>query len=104
MFHIILFKLYVNTQFERSPIIWSLNKNLKKLHYCYRAAAVGESNATEEEIYQVIELVNEAPHLTAIGLFEVNRSTLTAIFGQVLTYLIICIQFAMTAPPPPTNF
>ncbi len=52
-----------------------------------------------EEINQVIELINEARPLGAIGLFDVNRGTLSAIFGQVLTYLIICIQFQMPNNP-----
>jgi hypothetical protein len=33
--------------------------------------------------------------MTAMGLFDVNKQTLTSIFGTILTYLIITIQFQM---------
>jgi hypothetical protein len=49
----------------------------------------------KEELCQLIDLVNEAPALSAMGLFDVKKSTLTSIFGTVLTYLIITIQFQM---------
>jgi len=64
-----------------------------------RAAAVSPNVDRQEEISQVIELINEARPLGAIGLFDVNRGTLCAIFGQVLTYLIICIQFQIPNNP-----
>lgn len=52
-------------------------------------------NYTKEEIYKLIELVNEILPLTAMGLFDVNKYTLTNIFGTILTYLIITVQFQM---------
>ena len=60
-----------------------------------RVAAEGGDLNQKEELSQLIDLVNEAPPLSAMGLFDVSRSTLTSIFGTILTYLIITIQFQM---------
>jgi hypothetical protein len=57
-------------------------------------AKKGEENQ-KEELCQLIDLVKEAPQLSAMGLFDVKKSTLTSIFGTILTYLIITIQFQM---------
>ena len=78
----------VYTEFTLEP----MGTYLKNIWY--RAAAIIEHL---EEINQVIDLINEAPPISAFGLYDVGKGTLTAIFGQVLTYLIICIQFQM--PP-----
>jgi hypothetical protein len=61
-----------------------------------RAAAKTCPENDKEELYQLIDQVNEAPRLSALGLFDVNKTTLTSIFGTILTYLIITIQFQMT--------
>jgi len=65
----------------------------------FRVAAKGSDDQTKEVIAQLIDLVNETPPFTALGLFDVNRSTLTSIFGTILTYLIITIQFQMDSQP-----
>jgi len=54
------------------------------------------SENEKEEICQLIDQVNEAPQMNALGLFLVNKATLMSIFGTILTYLIITIQFQMT--------
>ena len=41
----------------------------------------------------IIENIQDETPFTASGFFNVDRSTLTAISGAVLTYLIILIQF-----------
>jgi hypothetical protein len=67
--------------------------------YIFRAAAVGPGIEQQEEINQVIDMINESLPISAMGLYDVNKGTLTAIFGQALTYLIICIQFQMPYNP-----
>jgi hypothetical protein len=44
---------------------------------------------------QLIQLVDAAPGFSAMGLFDVEKKTLSTIFGTILTYLIITIQFQM---------
>jgi hypothetical protein len=61
----------------------------------YRAAALKCKENEKEELYQLIGIVNETSPFSAMGLFEVNKKTLTSIFGTILTYLIITIQFTM---------
>ena len=41
----------------------------------------------------IIENIQDETPFTASGFFNVDRSTLTAITGAMLTYLIILIQF-----------
>jgi hypothetical protein len=48
-----------------------------------------------KEVSHVIDLVEAAPGFSAMGLFDVGKKTLTTIFGTILTYLIITIQFQM---------
>jgi hypothetical protein len=49
----------------------------------------------KDELYQLIGIISEISPFSAMGLFEVNKKTLTSIFGTILTYLIITIQFTM---------
>jgi hypothetical protein len=46
-------------------------------------------------VSHVVDLVEAAPGFSAMGLFDVGKKTLTTIFGTILTYLIITIQFQM---------
>ena len=72
-----------------------LNMVDRSLLNSYCRAADQKSEENTKEISHLIDLVNEAPPLSAVGLFEVNISTLTSIFGTILTYLIITMQFQM---------
>jgi hypothetical protein len=62
--------------------------------YICRAAELKCKEDTKE-LSQLIHLVDTAPGFSAMGLFDVEKKTLTTIFGTILTYLIITIQFQM---------
>jgi hypothetical protein len=48
------------------------------------------------ELIFLIERLNLLPKLTAMGFFDVGRSTLTSVFSTIATYLFIIIQFQQT--------
>jgi hypothetical protein len=66
------------------------------LYICRDVAKKSEEN-DNKEICQLIDLVNEAPQLSAVGLFDVKKKSLTSLFSFIVTYLIITIQFQMSS-------
>ena len=48
---------------------------------------------TIRKVMNIIENIQDETPFTASGFFNVDRSTLTAIAGATLTYLIILVQF-----------
>ena len=51
------------------------------------------NRASRWKVLNIIRSIEEETPFSASGFFTVDRSTLTAIAGAVLTYLIILIQF-----------
>ena len=57
--------------------------------------------ASREAMYLMFEIDREQP-FTALGFFNIERSTLTSLVGTILTYLIVLVQFEQSGDHIPT--
>ena len=56
-----------------------------------------------KEIEKLIKKYESEGNFHGLGLFEVERSTLTAIFSTILTYVIVIVQFTPMQTSLPTS-
>ncbi|KAJ8924248.1 hypothetical protein NQ315_007040 [Exocentrus adspersus] len=61
---------------------------------CYMLHEGCNSQLVKEQLMQLAEYVEQwKPNLSAAGFYNVNQSTLSAVFEAIITYLVIIIQF-----------
>ena len=58
-----------------------------------------DSNQTAKILKRMCEKIEDEEPITAVGLFRVDRSMLASLAGNVLTYLIILVQFNTESHP-----
>ncbi|KAJ8956682.1 hypothetical protein NQ318_014037 [Aromia moschata] len=67
---------------------------LKVISTCYLLHESIGDRRVKDKLLQLVEYAQQwKPHFSAAGFYDVNQSTLTAIFEAVITYLVILIQF-----------
>ncbi|KAJ8922949.1 hypothetical protein NQ315_001495 [Exocentrus adspersus] len=66
----------------------------KLVRTCYMLHEGCDSQPVKDQVMQLAEYAEQwKPNLSAAGFYNVNQSTLSAIFEAVITYLVIIIQF-----------
>ena len=66
------------------------------ISYIFRSSlAIGEE-AEKVQLNNLIYVIEKELPFDALGLFNVDLTTLTSIFSSVMTYLVIMVQFNET--------
>lgn len=66
----------------------------KVIKTCYILHESAEGRLVKDHLLQMAQYAEQwRPTLSAAGFYNVNQSTLSAIFEAIITYLVIIIQF-----------
>lgn len=70
------------------------NSGKKVINTCYILHEGTDSRLVKDHLLQMAEYAEKwRPTLSAAGFYNINQSTLSAVFEAIITYLVIIIQF-----------